>query len=160
VVRFHQEILDAQQLPPHVKAHGIWTRRFDAINHFERHLVESGTIVLKFFLNVSRKEQTRRFLERIEEPEKNWKFSLADVREQKFWPAYMKAYEDVFTHTSTRWAPWYIVPADHKWFTRAAVAAVVNAALADLKLAYPKPSGLKLDELEEARKLLKGRRRS
>jgi PPK2 family polyphosphate:nucleotide phosphotransferase len=154
VVRVHPEILAGEQLPPKVVKPDIWKRRFAAINSFERHLVDNGTVVLKFYLHVSKAEQRRRFLERIDRPEKNWKFSLNDVRERRLWSAYMGAYEDAFTHTSTAWAPWFIVPADHKWFTRLAVAAIINDTLRGLGLKFPAGSGLHHDELAEARKLL------
>ena len=129
-------------------------RRFDEINNFERYLVDNGTVVLKFFLNVSRKEQKRRFLERIQRQEKNWKFSVSDARERSHWKDYMHAYEDAFTHTSTKHAPWYIVPADNKWFMRLAVAAIMHQTLHDLNLRYPKVSKDKKVELRQARDVL------
>ena len=141
-------------LPPESKRRGVWRRRFEEINQFERYLVDNGIIVLKFFLNVSRKEQKRRFLERIEEAEKNWKFSLADVHERQHWKDYMRAYEDVFTHTSTKYAPWYIIPADNKWFMRLAVAAIMQQTMQDLDLRYPTVSNEKKAELQQARDLL------
>jgi PPK2 family polyphosphate:nucleotide phosphotransferase len=138
VTRVHPEFLDRQQLPKSTRGPGLLKRRFEEINSFERHLVDNGTVVLKIFLHVSRDEQKRRFLERIEEPEKFWKFQPADVAERAHWDDYMAAYEDVFRHTSTEWAPWYVIPADHKWFTRLAVAAILRDTLVDLKLSYPK----------------------
>jgi PPK2 family polyphosphate:nucleotide phosphotransferase len=138
VTRVHPELLDRQQLPKSTRGPGLWKRRFEEINNFERHLVDNGTLVLKIFLHVSKDEQRRRFLERIEEPEKFWKFQPADVAERAHWDDYMTAYEDVFRHTSTEWAPWYVIPADHKWFTRLAVAAILRDTLVDLKLSYPK----------------------
>jgi PPK2 family polyphosphate:nucleotide phosphotransferase len=137
VVRVHPEFLASQQLPPELKDKNIWIRRFEEINNFEKYLVDNGIIVVKLFLYVSKETQKERFLERALEPEKNWKFSAADMKERAFWDDYMVAYEDMFNHTSTEWAPWYIVPADHKWFTRLAVAAVLCNTMKNLNLAYP-----------------------
>jgi PPK2 family polyphosphate:nucleotide phosphotransferase len=137
VTRVHPEILARQRLPAEARGPKVWQRRFREINRFERHLVDNGTIVLKFFLHVSKDEQRRRFLERMKSPEKFWKFQPGDVREREHWDDYMAAYEDVFRHTSTKWAPWFIVPADHKWFTRLAVAEIIGDTLANLKLRYP-----------------------
>jgi PPK2 family polyphosphate:nucleotide phosphotransferase len=154
VVRVHQDILAAQQLPPERKTKGIWKERFRQINNFERYLVENGIVVVKFFLNVSKKEQRERFLARIDNPDKNWKFALADAKEREYWDRYMDAYEDVFTHTSTAWAPWHIIPADNKWFTRVAVAAILTRTLRGLKLAYPSLSAAHRRQLQQARKAL------
>jgi PPK2 family polyphosphate:nucleotide phosphotransferase len=137
VVRVHPEFLDRQQLPPRCKGPDIWKRRYTEINNFEKYLTDNGIVVLKFFLNVSKEEQKKRFLERIDELEKNWKFSSSDILERRYWDTYMDAYEEMFNHTSTPWAPWYIIPADHKWFTRIAVVSVINATLDGLNLAYP-----------------------
>jgi PPK2 family polyphosphate:nucleotide phosphotransferase len=137
VVRVHPQILDRQRLPPDVMDKKIWKHRYEDINNFERYLVRNGMVVLKFFLNVSRKEQKQRFLERINTPRKNWKYSEQDVAERACWSDYMKAYETMFNHTSTTWAPWYIIPADHKWFTRVAVADIIITKLKSLKLHYP-----------------------
>jgi PPK2 family polyphosphate:nucleotide phosphotransferase len=137
VVRVHPEFLTGQKLPPALKDEKIWKRRYEQINHFEKYLVENGIVVLKFFLNVSKEEQGRRFQERATQPEKNWKFSMADMKERERWDDYMNAFEDLFNHTSTEWAPWYIVPADNKWFTRMAVAAVLYNTMKNLNLAYP-----------------------
>lgn len=137
VVRVHPEFLAGQKLPPSLKDKNIWNRRFEEINNFEKYLVDNGIIVVKLFLYVSKEIQKERFLERTLEPEKNWKFSAADMKERAFWDDYMAAYEDMFNHTSTEWAPWYIVPADHKWFTRLAVAAVLYNTMKSLNLAYP-----------------------
>src|SRR5215212_9150949 len=137
VVRVHPEILRSQQLPPESKGPDIWQRRFEEINDFERYLTRNGISVLKFFLNVSKEKQRERFLKRINTPEKNWKFSLNDVKERSFWDDYMAAYEDAFNHTSTEEAPWYIIPADHKWFMRAAVADVIINKLESMNLSYP-----------------------
>ncbi len=136
-VRVHPEFLAQQQMPPEAKGKGIWKRRFEEINNFEKYLVDNGIIVLKFFLNVSKEEQKNRFLERIEIPEKNWKLSPNDAKEREFWDDYMKAYEDTFNQTSTSWAPWHIIPADNKWFMRLAVADIICAKLKELNLKYP-----------------------
>ena len=154
VVRVHPNILAGQQLPPDLKDKGIWQRRFQEINNFEEYLTNNGTVVLKFFLNVSKAEQKKRFLERIDQPEKNWKFSAADVKERALWADYMAAYEEMLNHTSTAWAPWHVIPADHKWFTRLAVAAVIVDALDKLNLAYPELSAVQRQSLLEARQLL------
>lgn len=154
VARVHPEILEAQRIPPKFVGKDVWKRRFEDINAFERHLVGNGVVVLKFFLNVSKKEQKKRFLARIDRPEKNWKFSAADVKERAFWDDYMNAYEDVFNHTSTDGAPWYIIPADHKWFTRLAVAAVVFQTLKGLDLSYPTVSEEHKQALLQAREVL------
>jgi PPK2 family polyphosphate:nucleotide phosphotransferase len=154
VVRVHPEILDRQQLPPELKGKDIWKRRFEEINHFEEYLVDNGTIVLKFFLNVSKEEQKKRFLERIDRPEKNWKFSSADAKERQRWDDYQAAYEDLLNHTSTKHAPWYVVPADHKWFSRLAVGAVILRTLKDLKLAYPNIDEAQRQELLKAKEML------
>jgi PPK2 family polyphosphate:nucleotide phosphotransferase len=154
IVRVHREILEAQQLPPEAKGKNIWKHRFEDINSFERYLVRNGIHVLKFFLNISKAEQKRRFLKRIETPEKNWKFSSGDARERGHWDEYMSAYEEVFNHTSTAWAPWHIIPADHKWFTRAAVADVIIAKFKSLELSYPALSPEQLNQLGEAKELL------
>jgi PPK2 family polyphosphate:nucleotide phosphotransferase len=158
IVRVHQEILRRQKLPPHSHGKDFWKERFREINMFEQYLVRNGIHVLKFFLNVSKEEQKRRFLKRIETPEKNWKFSASDAKERQHWDEYMKAYEDMFNHTSTRFAPWYIVPADHKWFTRAAVAHILMKKLQSMDIAYPKPTQEHLEELQKARKMLEAER--
>ena len=137
VVRVHPEILAKRQLPPEAKGKHLWKRRFEQINNFEKYLVDNGIVVLKFFLNVSQEEQKQRFLDRINRPEKNWKFSDNDVKERAFWQDYTKAYEDVFNHTSTEWAPWYVIPADRKWFMRIVVADIICDTLKSLKLSYP-----------------------
>ncbi|MCL6433922.1 MAG: polyphosphate kinase 2 family protein [Leptolyngbyaceae cyanobacterium HOT.MB2.61] len=154
VVRVHPEILERQQLPPEAKGKEVWNRRFEEINHFEKYLVSNGIIVLKFFLNVSKEEQKRRFLKRIDQPQKNWKFSFSDVKERGHWDDYMKAYEDVFNHTSTEWAPWYIIPADYKWFTRLAVATVISRQLQSLNLTYPTVNAEHMQELLKAKDAL------
>ncbi len=156
VVRVHPEILASQQLPAEEKGKKIWKNRFQQINDFEQYLVQNGVKVLKFYLNVSKDEQKKRFLERIEQPEKNWKFSVTDAKERQCWDDYMKAYEDIFTNTSTKHAPWYIVPADNKWFMRLAVAAIMYRTLERLKLRYPKVSDAHRAELEKAKEMLMG----
>jgi PPK2 family polyphosphate:nucleotide phosphotransferase len=154
VVRVHPEIIASQKLPPGKRGQGFWDDRFEDINAFERHLARNGTLILKFFLNVSKAEQKRRFLERLDRPEKNWKFSAADVRERSFWDDYMRAYEDALTATSTRWAPWYVVPADHKFVTRALVARILAERIGELGLTPPKVSTEQKALLEAARKEL------
>lgn len=154
VVRVHPEILLRQHIPARYLDDGIWERRFEEINNFEKYLVHNGIVVLKFFLNVSKTEQKRRFLERIEQPDKNWKFSSADAKERAYWGDYMRAYEEVFSRTSTTWAPWYVIPADNKWFTRLAVAEVIHQKLKNLDLAYPEMDKAHHIELMRARRLL------
>jgi PPK2 family polyphosphate:nucleotide phosphotransferase len=151
VVRVHPEILEAQSLPPELKDDGIWQRRFQAINAFERHLVDNGTAVVKIFLNVSKEEQRLRFLDRIAEPEKHWKFQARDVKERAFWDDYMRAYEEALSTTSTEWAPWYAVPADRKWFARLAVMAIVTDALRRIDPQYPELSVEERQALLDAR---------
>jgi len=137
VVRVHQEILDHQRLPPEATADGIWHRRYRDINDWERHLVDNGFRVVKLFLNLSNEEQRTRFLRRIDLPDKNWKFSAADVRERQRWDEYQNVFSHMLSHTSTEWAPWYVIPADHKWFARIGVAAVVVNALIELDPQFP-----------------------
>jgi len=153
-VRVHPEYLKAQRLPDKPNGKDIWHQRFDDIRGFEKHLARNGTLILKFFLNVSRGEQRKRFLDRIDEPAKRWKFSTADVKERALWPKYMEAYEDAIRETSTPEAPWYVIPADHKWFSRLVVAGAIVDAIEGLKLEFPKVEGAALEELEKARKLL------
>ncbi len=154
IVRVHPEILKKQQLPIFPKGDQIWKQRFEEINNFEKYLVNNGVIVLKFFLNVSKSVQRKRFLERIDSPEKNWKFSASDLQERFFWNDYMNAYEEVFNHTSTEFAPWYIVPADRKWFTRLIVADIICQKLQELNLQYPKISEEYKRKLSAAKKAL------
>jgi PPK2 family polyphosphate:nucleotide phosphotransferase len=137
IVRVHQEMLERQRLPRTLVTKDIWTQRLEDIRAFERHMRRSGTILLKFFLYVSKREQRKRFLERLNKPEKNWKFSSHDVEERKYWRDYMRAYEDAIRETATRRAPWYVVPADHKWFTRLIVSAAIVEALDALDLRLP-----------------------
>jgi PPK2 family polyphosphate:nucleotide phosphotransferase len=154
ITRVHPEILERQKHPVKAKGSDFWKQRFREINNFERYLVDNGIVVLKFFLNVSKEEQRKRFLERIETPEKNWKFSRNDVTERGFWNDYMDAFEDAFNHTSTEHAPWYVIPADHKWYARLAVAKIIVHALEELNLHYPQPTEEHLAELRDARALL------
>jgi PPK2 family polyphosphate:nucleotide phosphotransferase len=155
-VRVHPEYLAGQKIPKPLLKRRIWAERFEDINGFERYLGRNGIMVRKFFLNVSRKEQKRRFLQRLDNPEKNWKFSTSDSRERGLWDGYMKAYEDTIRNTSTPEAPWYVVPADNKWFSRVVVAAVVMDALDSMNLHYPVVSKAKRKELEAAKKMLLG----
>jgi PPK2 family polyphosphate:nucleotide phosphotransferase len=154
VVRVHPEFLSKQKLPPELITKDIWKDRFQDIRSFERYLVRNGIAIRKFFLHVSKREQKRRFLERVENPSKNWKFSASDMEERKFWDQYMVAYEDMIRQTATKDAPWFVVPADSKWFTRVVVAAAVIDALASLNLRYPKMSKEKLKELAVVKKAL------
>ena len=154
VVRVHRELLAAQKLPPELVTKRIWDERFEDIRAMERHLARNGTVIRKFFLHVSKKEQKKRFLERIDDPTKRWKFSLGDVHEREHWKEYMRAYQDAIRETSTKRAPWFVVPADKKWFTRLVVAAAVVDALEDLDLQFPKIDARKRAELRTARRLL------
>ncbi len=155
-VRVHPEFLAKQRVPPQLVGKKIWSERFEDIRNFEQYLARNGVVVRKFFLHVSKKEQKRRFLERIDDPKKNWKFSSNDAAERAYWDDYMNAYEEMIQETATKHAPWYVVPADNKWFTRVIVGAAVVDTLADLDLAYPKVGEDKLKELATAKsKLLK-----
>ena len=154
VVKVHPEFMRAQHLPPNLITKKVWDQRYEDIRSFERYLGRQGIIVRKFFLNVSKKEQKRRFLDRLDRPDKNWKFSSADIRERGFWNDYMDAYEQMICETSTPEAPWYVIPADNKWFSRIAVAAAIIDTLEELKLKYPTVSEEKLKELAAARKEL------
>jgi PPK2 family polyphosphate:nucleotide phosphotransferase len=154
VVRLHPEYLEKQQLPLSVKGRGIWRRRFEQINNFEKYLSENGVVVLKIFLNVSKEEQRRRLLARIDDPAKNWKFSAEDLKNRRLWRKYMETYEDCINNTSTPWAPWYIVPADQKPYCRLLVALLIHQSLAKLKLEYPKVGKERRAELLSIRKVL------
>ena len=154
VVRVHPDILAKQKLPSSLVTPRIWAQRFEDINAFERYLARNGTLILKFFLHVSKEEQRRRLLARLDEPAKNWKFDVGDLPERERWDDYRRAYEQVLSNTSTRHAPWFVVPADHKWFTRVAIADIVVAGLQSLQLAFPKLSPAQLATLAEARKRL------
>ena len=154
VVRVHPEWLVAQKLPAKKRKDSFWQDRFDDINTFERHLVRNGIIVVKFFLHVSKKEQKKRFMERLDDKKKNWKFSAADVGERKYWDDYMAAYEEMLCATSTPWAPWYVIPADHKWISRALVADVLAATISKLNQHYPILTKQQKEDLRQAKKLL------
>jgi PPK2 family polyphosphate:nucleotide phosphotransferase len=154
VVRVHPEFLEKQKIPPSLLTNQIWKERFEDISAFERYVTRNGIAIRKFFLNVSREEQKKRFLERLDNPHKNWKFSMADVRERERWDDYMAAYEEMIRHTALAHAPWYVVPADNKWFTRLVVAAAIIEALDDMNLAYPKVDDEKRKELKAARSML------
>lgn len=154
VVRVHPEILQSQKTPSSLVGKDIWNNRFEDIRNFERHMARSGTVIRKFFLHLSKKAQKARFLARLDEPEKNWKFSAADIHERKYWDDYQDAYEDMIANTATQHAPWYVVPADNKWFTRLVVSTVIVETLQSLDLAYPKVDGAKKKELEAAKKVL------
>jgi PPK2 family polyphosphate:nucleotide phosphotransferase len=154
VVRVHADLLKQEKIPPSLISKTIWQQRFEDICGFERYLSHNGVVVCKFFLHLSKGEQSKRFLARLEEPEKNWKFSAADIHEREYWSDYMAAYEDMIRNTATAAAPWYVVPADHKWFTRLVVAAAVVDTLEGLSLSYPGVDPQKRKKLEEARQLL------
>lgn len=151
VVRVHQEALNNEKIPSSLVSKHIWDERFEDIRCFERHMARNGTVIRKFFLHLSKKEQKKRFLDRLDEPEKNWKFSASDVRERECWDDYQDAYEDMICNTSTKEAPWYVVPADNKWFTRLVISTVVVDTLESLKLNYPKVDTAKRKELEAAK---------
>jgi len=154
VARVHPEILARQKLPPKLVGKDIWEERYEDIRSFERYLSRNGVVIRKFFLHVSKAEQKRRFLARLDEPEKNWKFSVGDVVERRFWKHYQEAYEDAIRATATKYAPWYVIPADHKWFTRLAVAAAIVDTLAQLELHYPAVDAEKRKRLQAARREL------
>ncbi|MGH8502750.1 MAG: polyphosphate kinase 2 family protein [Gammaproteobacteria bacterium] len=153
-VRVHPEYLDAQKLPDEIDRHAIWLQRLESIREHEQHLVRNGTVILKFWLNISKDEQRERFLSRLDEPEKNWKFSAADVRERGFWDAYMNAYEQALGATSRPWAPWYAIPADNKSLTRLAVAEIIVKSLKSLNLKYPTVGTDERAKFDEMRRIL------
>jgi PPK2 family polyphosphate:nucleotide phosphotransferase len=157
VVRVHPEILKSQKLPEALVGKNIWQERFEDIRCFERHMARSGTVIRKFFLHVSKKEQRKRFLDRLEEPEKNWKFSVGDIHERTYWDEYQSAYEDMIGNTATKHAPWHVVPADNKWFTRLVISSVIVDTLESLHLSYPKVDTAKKKELEEGRHVLEAK---
>jgi len=154
VVRVHPPVLQGEKLPPSLVTKDIWTERFEDIRGFERHMARNGTIIRKFFLHLSREEQKKRFLARLEEPEKHWKFSEADIHERDYWDNYQDAYEDMIRHTASKHAPWYVVPADNKWFTHLVVAAAIVETLEGLHLSYPEVDAQKRKQIQAARKLL------
>ncbi len=157
IVRVHPDLLQNEKIPPSLITKKIWEERFEDMCAFERYLTRNGIVVRKFFLNLSKKEQARRFLARLDEPEKNWKFSAADIHEREYWDDYMQAYEDMIQNTATPAAPWYVVPADNKWFTRLVVASAIIDTLEKLNLSYPKVDASRRKELEKARKFLEGK---
>ncbi|MCW4025151.1 MAG: polyphosphate kinase 2 family protein [Candidatus Bathyarchaeota archaeon] len=154
IVKIHPEILQKQKLPPQTKNGDFWENRYNDINSFERHLVRNGTIVVKFFLHVSKGRQKQRLLKRMEKPNKNWKFSPSDVSEREKWPKYIQAYEEAISKTSTKWAPWYIIPADKRWVTRACVSEILASKIECLNLQYPKLTAAQMDELKKAKQQL------
>jgi PPK2 family polyphosphate:nucleotide phosphotransferase len=154
VVRVHPEILAKEKIPPALVTKNIWGERFEDIPAFERYLARNGTIVLKFFLNVSKEEQRERFLARLDEPSKNWKFSMADIAERALWGKYQAAYQEIIRHTSTAAAPWHVVPADHKWFARVVIGSTIVSALEALNLKFPKADKASLEEFAQVRKAL------
>ena len=154
VVRVHPQVLEGQKVPPSLVGKDIWKERFEDISCFERHMARNGTVIRKFFLHLSKKEQKRRFLARLDEPEKNWKFSEADIHERDYWDDYQKAYEEMIRHTTSKHAPWYVVPADNKWFTHLVVAAAIVETLEELNVCYPAVDAKKRKEIQAARKLL------
>jgi PPK2 family polyphosphate:nucleotide phosphotransferase len=157
IVRVHPDLLNNEKIPPSLITKKIWEERFEDICAFERYLTRNGIVVRKFFLNLSKKEQARRFLARLDEPEKNWKFTAADIHEREYWNDYMEAYEDMIRSTATPTAPWYVVPADNKWFSRLVVASAMIETLEKLNLSYPKVDASRRKELDEARKFLKAK---
>ena len=154
VTRVHPELLREEKLPPKLITRKIWQERFEDIVAFERYLSRNGTVILKFFLNVSREEQRQRFLDRLDQPSKIWKFSMNDVTERAWWPRYQAIYQDIVRHTSTPVAPWYVVPADHKWFARVVIGSVIVKALASLDLKFPRADKASLREFDQVRKAL------
>jgi PPK2 family polyphosphate:nucleotide phosphotransferase len=156
VVKVHPRLLEAQRIPGIKAGASLWRERYEDINAFERHLFRNGTLILKFFLHVSKDEQRKRFLKRLKDPHKHWKFSGSDLAERSFWGDYMRAYEDCLGATSTDWAPWFVVPADHKWVSRAVVARIVVDAIRGLQLKYPEPTKEQRKQIKLAKKELKG----
>ncbi len=154
VVRVHPELVQAERIPGAKLNDGFWADRYDDINAFERHLVRNSTVILKFFLHLSRDEQRKRFLKRLKDPRKHWKFAAADLTERGFWDDYMKAYEQAISATSTKWAPWYVIPADHKWVTRALVSRIITTTIESLDLRYPEVTEAQKAVIAEARKQL------
>lgn len=154
IVRVHSKVLECEKLPPSLVTKNIWEERFESIRSLERHMARNGTVIRKFFLHLSKKEQKQRFLARLEEPEKNWKFSAADIHERDYWDDYQNAYEDMIRNTATKHAPWYVIPADNKWFTHLAVSAAIVETLEELDLSYPKVDAAKRRELQAAQRLL------
>jgi len=156
VVRVHRELLANERIPDKLAGKKVWDDRFEDIRSFERHMARNGTVIRKFFLHLSKKEQKKRFLARLEEPEKNWKFSASDVHERDYWDDYQDAYEEMIQNTATKHAPWYVVPADNKWFTRLVVSTVIVDTLESLNLSYPKSNKARIKELHSLRQQLEG----
>jgi PPK2 family polyphosphate:nucleotide phosphotransferase len=154
VVRVHPEIMAKEKIPPRLLTRNIWRERFEDISAFERYLARNGTVILKFFLNVSRQEQRERFLDRLDEPAKNWKFSMADIAERAHWARYQAAYQEIVRHTSSAAAPWHVVPADHKWFARVVIGSTIVSALEKLDLQFPKADAAALPEFKQVRRAL------
>ena len=154
VTRVHPELLNKEKIPPRLITKNIWRERFEDISAFERYLARNGTVILKFFLNLSKQEQRERFLERLDEPSKNWKFSMGDISERALWPRYQAVYQDIVRHTSTALAPWHVVPADHKWFARVVIGSAIVAALEKLDLKFPRADKASLQEFKQVRKAL------
>jgi polyphosphate kinase 2 (PPK2 family) len=154
VTRVHRELLAKEKLPSKLVTKNIWRERFEDISAFERYLARNGTVVLKFFLNISKEEQRKRFLDRLEDPAKVWKFSMADVAERALWHRYMAAYQDMLRHTSTALAPWHVVPSDHKWFARVVIGSVILDALEGLNFRFPRADKASLDEFKQVREAL------
>src|SRR6202035_5962675 len=156
----HAEILAKEKIPPKLITKSIWRERFEDICAFERYLARNGTIILKFFLNVSKEEQRQRFLERLDDPSKNWKFSTADITERAWWNRYQAVYQDIVRHTSTAQAPWHVVPADHKWFARVVIGSTIVSALEGLNLRFPRVDAASLAEFERVRQTLENEGKS
>jgi len=154
IIKVQPELLQFQRIPPPLITKRLWDERYEDINTMERHLVRNGTVIRKFYLHVSKAEQKKRFLERVDDPAKNWKFEFADIAKRKQWKAYRKAYEEVFAATSTDWAPWYVIPADRKWFTRLAIAQIVRETLQEIDPKFPTLSPKQRAELQKAKQLL------
>ena len=154
VTRVHPEFLDQEKIPPKLVTKNIWRERFEDISAIERYLARNGTVILKFFLNISRQEQRERFLDRLDQPAKNWKFSMNDIAERARWPRYMAVYQDIVRHTSTAMAPWHVVPADHKWFARVVIGSAIVSALDSLDLRFPRADKSSLKEFKQVREAL------
>lgn len=154
VVKVHPELVEARPLPPGDRGPAFWNERYEDISNFEQHLARNGVVVVKLFLNISKKEQKQRFLKRLNEPEKHWKFSAGDLEERRYWDDYQRAYEDALTATSTEWAPWHVIPADHKWVARTVVSSILTSSMRKLDLQYPQPDAEQMAELDRAREAL------
>jgi PPK2 family polyphosphate:nucleotide phosphotransferase len=157
IVKVHPELVTSQRIPDTRPGKAFWEARYESINGFERHLTRNGTVILKFFLYISMEEQRKRFLDRIEDPEKHWKFAAGDLAEREYWDDYMQAYEDALNATSTKWAPWYVIPADHKWVSRALVAKILTTTIKSLDLKYPEVTPAQRKQIADAKKKLLGK---